>query len=111
MDITTEAGVEMKVDTGFQEFEIVAYIGDFKVVGIAHFGVGQRASSRRASDYIRHFNDTRLTLSKVRIYGKGTQELLETAQFIVVNVDKIDFLYARDSDSPPRELPVPSADI
>ena len=26
---------------GFKELEIVAYIGEFKIVGIAHFGVGQ----------------------------------------------------------------------
>ena len=62
-------------DSGFKELEVVAYIGEFKIVGIAHFGVGQRASSRRPSDYIRAFSDTRLTLSKVRIYDKGSQDL------------------------------------
>ena len=74
----------------------MAYIGEFKIVGIAHFGVGQRASSRRPSDYIRAFSDSRLTLSKVRIYGKGRQDLLETAPFIILNLDKVDFLYARE---------------
>ena len=49
----------------------MAYIGEFKIIGIAHFGVGQRASSRRPSDYIRAFSDSRLTLSKVRIYHKN----------------------------------------
>ena len=82
--------------SGFKELEVVAYIGEFKIVGIAHFGVGQRASSRRPSDYIRAFSDSRLTLSKVRIYGKGSQDLLETAPFIILNLDKVDFLYARD---------------
>lgn len=86
----------VRPDTGFKELEVVAYIGEFKIVGIAHFGVGQRASSRRPSDYIRAFSDSRLTLSKVRIYGKGHQELLETAPFIILNLDKVDFLYARD---------------
>ena len=43
--------------------------GDFKIVGFAHFGVGSRASSRRASDYIRAFSDSRITLSRVRIYN------------------------------------------
>ena len=83
-------------DTGFKELEVVAYVGEFKIVGIAHFGVGQRASSRRPSDYIRAFSDSRLTLSKVRIYGKGSQDLLETAPFVILNLDKVDFIYARD---------------
>jgi hypothetical protein len=91
------AGIEaMRDSSGFKELEVVAYIGEFKIVGIAHFGVGQRASSRRPSDYIRAFSDSRLTLSKVRIYGKGSQDLLETAPFIILNLDKVDFLYARD---------------
>lgn len=90
-----------RLDTGFKELEVVAYIGEFKIVGVAHFGVGQRASSRRASDYIRAFSESRLTLSKVRIYSKGSQELLETAPFIIVNMDKVDFLYARDEGEGP----------
>lgn len=85
-----------RAESGFKELEVVAYIGEFKIVGIAHFGVGQRASSRRPSDYIRAFSDSRLTLSKVRIYGKGSQDLLETTPFIILNLDKADFLYARD---------------
>ena len=68
----------LSVDTGFKELEIVAFTGDFKIIGMAHFGVGHRASSRRSSDYLRQFSDSRLTLSKVRIYSKATQELLET---------------------------------
>jgi hypothetical protein len=90
------AGIESLRDTGFKELEVVAYIGEFKIVGIAHFGVGQRASSRRPSDYIRAFSDSRLTLSKVRIYDKSRQDLVETAPFIILNLDKVDFLYARE---------------
>lgn len=87
-----------RLDTGFRELEIVAYIGEFKIVGIAHFGVGSRTSSRRASDYIRAFGDSRLTLSSVRIYRKATTELLDTAPFILLNMEKVDFIYARDED-------------
>jgi len=87
-----------RFDTGFKELEIVAYIGEFKIVGVAHFGVGSRSSSRRASDYIRAFSDVRLTLSQVRIYSKATKELLDTAPFILLNMDKVDFIYARDED-------------
>ncbi len=91
-----KAGIEAIRDTGFKELEVVAYIGDFKIVGIAHFGVGQRASSRRPSDYIRALSDSRLTLSKVRIYDKNHMDLVETAPFIILNLDKADFLYARE---------------
>jgi hypothetical protein len=90
------AGVDPFRDTGFKELEVVAYIGQFKIVGIAHFGVGQRASSRRPSDYIRAFSDGRLTLSKVRIYDRTHMDLVEAAPFIILNLDKVDFLYARD---------------
>ena len=89
---------DARFDAGFKELEIVAYIGDFKIVGVAHFGVGNRASSRRASDYIRAFSDAHLTLSQVRIYSKVTKELLDTAPFILLNMDKVDFIYARDDD-------------
>ncbi|HTX68547.1 MAG TPA: hypothetical protein VMH50_05315 [Thermoleophilia bacterium] len=89
-------GTDAFHDTGFKELEVVAYIGEFKIVGTAHFGVGQRASSRRPSDYIRAFSDSRLTLSKVRIYDKNRMELVEAAPFIILNLDKVDFLYARE---------------
>jgi hypothetical protein len=87
-----------RLDIGFKELEIVAYIGEFKIVGVAHFGVGNRTSSRRASDYIRAFNDVRMTLSQVRIYSKATKELLDTAPFVLLNMDKVDFIYARDDE-------------
>lgn len=83
-------------DASFREIEIIAYIGEFRIVGVAHFGLGLRASSRRASDYIRSFGDPRLTLSRVRIYNKSTKELVDTAPFILLNMDKVDFLYGRD---------------
>jgi hypothetical protein len=89
----------LSFDTGFKELEIVAFTGDFKIIGLAHFGVGHRASSRRASDYLRQFSDSRLTLSKVRIYSKVTQELLETTPFVIVNMDKVDFIYAREEEA------------
>jgi hypothetical protein len=96
-------GGEAHHDSGFKELEVVAYIGDFKIIGVAHFGIGQRASSRRPSDYIRAFSDSRLTLSKVRIYHKNTMELAETAPFIILNLDKVDFLYAREDPADVEE--------
>ncbi len=89
----------LRFDVGFKALEVVAYISDFRIVGTAHFGAGGRSTSRRSSDYIRQFNDSRLTLSNVRIYAKTTQELLETAPFIVLNMDKVDFIYAREEDA------------
>ena len=96
----SQAGVEdadFRVEIGFKELEIVAFIGEFKIVGLAHFGITGRASSQRPSDYLRAFSDTRLTLSQVRIYqGHATDELLDTAPFVILNLDKVDFLYARE---------------
>jgi hypothetical protein len=97
-DESSAAREDLRLDTGFKELEIVAYIGEFKIVGVGHFGVGNRTSSRRASDYIRALNDVRLTLSQVRIYSKATNELLDTAPFILLNMEKVDFIYARDED-------------
>src|SRR5665647_1367220 len=97
-DQGSAAHEDLRLDGGFKELEIVAFIGEFKIVGVAHFGVDSRTSSRRASDYIRAFNDVRLTLSQVRIYSKATKELLDTAPFILLNMDKVDFIYAPDDD-------------
>lgn len=88
----------LSFDTGFKELEVVTYLGEFKIIGTAHFGVGSRTSSRRSSDYLRQFNESRLTLSNVRIYSKTTQELLETTPFIIVNMEKVDFIYAREEE-------------
>jgi hypothetical protein len=85
-----------RIEGGFQELEVVAYIECFKVVGVAYFGVGHRATSRRASDFIRSFNDTRLTLADASVYDSRSGELLESSPFVVLNLDKVDFLYARD---------------
>ena len=84
--------IEAMRDSGFKELEVVAYIGEFKIVGIAHFGWGSAPVRARPSDYIRAFSDSRLTLSKVRIYDKSDTELVETAPFIILDLDKVDFL-------------------
>jgi hypothetical protein len=86
--------VNLKLD--LKAFEVVAYTGEFKVVGTAHFGIGQRASSRRASDYIRAFSDTKMTLADVRIYSRDRLEIIDTVPFVVLNLDKVDLIYARD---------------
>ena len=93
-----DAAPDIKIEIGFTELEIVAYIADLKVVGYAHFGVGHRSSSRRASDFIRAFADDRITLSRVRIYGKASGELLDTSPFVIVNLAKVDLIYARDDE-------------
>jgi hypothetical protein len=83
-------------DTGYQELELVVYIGDLRVVGNAHFGVGHRASSRRPSDFIRAFADERLTLSSVRVYSKASNELIDTSPFSIINLSRVDMMYARE---------------
>ena len=88
---------EFKVEIGFLELEVVAYTGDLKIVGYAHFGHGGRTTSRRASDHLRHIGEDRLTLSRARIYRQATDELLDSAPFVVVNLDRVDVVYARDA--------------
>ena len=92
---------EFKVEIGFLELEVVAYTGDLKIVGYAHFGHGGRTTSRRASDHLRHIGEDRLTLSRARIYRQATNELLDTAPFVVVNLERVDVIYARDAQDVP----------
>jgi len=91
-----ETDHEVKVEIGFLELEVVAFVGAIKVVGYAHFGISGRATSRRASDYLRHYADAKLTLSRARVYRVADDELLETVPFVVLNLDRIDLIYARD---------------
>ena len=87
---------EFKVEIGFLELEVVAYTGSLKIVGYAHFGPGGRHTSRRSSDHLRHITDSKLTLSRASIYRVATDELIETAPFVVINLDRVDVVYARD---------------
>jgi len=89
---------ETKLKLDLKAFEVVAYTGEFKIVGTGHFGLGQRASSRRASDYIRAFSDSKMTLADVRIYSRERNEIIDTAPFVVLNLEKVDFIYARDEE-------------
>jgi len=93
---TGEADHEFKVEIGFLELEVVAFVGEVKVVGYAHFGISGRATSRRASDYLRHYADAKLTLSRTRLYRVANDELIEEVPFVVLNLDRVDVIYARD---------------
>jgi len=105
----TDAGADLpegvRIEGGFEELAIVAYVDRFKVVGVAYFGVGNRATSRRASDFIRSFSDTRLTLADAQIFDSRTGELLERSPFVVLNLDKVDLIYARDDARPGDATP------
>ena len=96
-------GPNASVKVDLQALRVVAYTAEFKVVGTAHFGVGQRTSSRRASDYIRAFSDSKMTLADVRIYSRERNEIIDTAPFVVLNLDKVDLIYAQDIED---EAPV-----
>jgi hypothetical protein len=100
VDASADAPEGGRADTGFKALKIVAYVDRFKVVGVAYFGVGHRATSRRASDFIRSFNDTRLTLADADIFDSQSGDLIETSPFVVLNLDKVDFIYARDEEPP-----------
>ena len=100
---------EFKVEIGFLELEVVAYTSNLKIVGYAHFGHGGRNTSRRASDHLRHIGEDRLTLSRARIYRQATDELLDTAPFVVINLDKVDVIYARDTSDAAEAGPTGAA--
>ena len=88
---------EFKVEIGFLELEVVAYIGGLKIVGYAHFSHGGRSTMRRSSDHLRHITDPKLTLSKASIYRAASDEPIETVPFVVINLDRVDIIYARDA--------------
>ncbi len=90
---------EMAPNLGFELLELVVYINDLKIVGHAHFGATGRNTQRRASDYIRSFPDKRLTLSDVRVYRKGSADLYDAAPFMIVNMDVVDLVYAREPNA------------
>ena len=93
-------GAEARPEPGQEQLEIVAYIGEFKIVGTGHFGVAHRAGSRRASDYLRQAGEGHLTLSNVSIYSTSDREIVDTAPFVVINMDRVDFVYAREEGAP-----------
>jgi hypothetical protein len=90
---------KMGINVGFELLELVIYVNDLKIIGHAHFGASGRHASRRASDYIRSFPDSRLTLSDVRVYRKGSADLYDAAPFMIINMDVIDLIYAREPDA------------
>ncbi|HOT22994.1 MAG TPA: hypothetical protein PLB30_05345 [Thermoleophilia bacterium] len=91
----------LDVKGSFRELQVTAFVGRFKVVGVASFGVGLRASSRRPSDFLRSVDDSRLTLADASIHDARSGDLLDSAPFVVLNLDKVDVLYARDDVSAP----------
>ena len=88
--------IELMVPAELQELELVVYIGDLKITGFAHLGADQLASSRRSSDYIHAFAENRLTLSRVHVYNKTSDELLDDSPFAIINLDRVDMMYARE---------------
>ena len=87
---------EFKVEIGFLELEVVAYSGRPQDRGLRPFQPGGRMTARRSSDHLRHITDSKLTLSRASIYRAATDELIETTPYVVINLDRIDVLYARD---------------
>ena len=96
VDAASEGHTDFRFDAGIEKFEVVAYVGDLKVVGVAYFGVGQRQTSRRASDFIRGFGDERLTISEARIYAQHGAQLLDTCPFVILNLRNVDLIYAHE---------------
>ena len=88
--------IELMVPPELQELELVAYIGDLKITGFAHLGFDKLASTRRSSDYIHAFSENRLTLARVHVYNKISDELIAASPFAIINLDRVDMMYARE---------------
>lgn len=83
-----------RADVGHRRFQITAYTGGLKVTGIAYYAADTRTTSRRASDFIHSLSTERLTLSSARIYERATGLVIDEPAFIVLNVPRIDAMYA-----------------
>ncbi len=107
---TGDLGHEFKVEIGFLELEVVAYTGNLKIVGYAHFGNGGRTTARRSSDHLRHITDSKLTLSRASIYRADSDVLVETVPYAVINLDRVDVVYARDVPDDEADAPAAPAE-
>ena len=88
---------EFKVEIGFLELEVVAYSGALKIVGYAHFGHGGRTTSRA---FVRpsapHQRPQADAVEGEHLPARPAGELIETVPFVVINLDRVDVVYARD---------------
>ncbi|MHB8168968.1 MAG: hypothetical protein ACYDET_04875 [Thermoleophilia bacterium] len=85
-----------QIDSGNRRFRVTIYMGGFKVVGTAILTMDTRSSSRRTSDFLRNFPEDYMTLTEVQIHDLELNTVIDEPDFILLNVKKIDLLYAKE---------------
>ncbi len=85
-------------DSGKLHFQATIYINTLKIVGEVALTMDTRSTSRRASDFLRHFPSDYMTLSHVKIFDRDLNAVIDEPDYIIVNVKKLDAIYARELD-------------
>ena len=88
-----------RINSGNRRFRITLYVGGLRIVGTAFLTMDTRSSSRRTSDFLRHFPEDYMTLTEVQIYDLELDSIIDEPDFILLNVKKIDLLYAKELES------------
>lgn len=94
-DMEEESSVKT-MGVGHRRFQITAYIGGLKVLGIAYYSSDTRTTSRRASDFIHSLSQDRLTLSSPKVFERATGLVIDEPEFIVLTMQRIDAIYAKE---------------
>lgn len=87
---------EYKISINSRRLQVTAYCGQLKFTGIAYVGIPSRTTSRRPSDILFYYTEKNLKLADVRVYDRTLDRIVDEPPFIVLNIDRIDAIYAED---------------
>ncbi len=104
-DFEAEDRSGFKIDTGTRRFQVTAYIGGLKIIGVVYFSADTRASSRRASDFIHSLTQELITLSTPRVYERSSGQVIDEPPFIVITRSRIDAVHAEELEDEEVEGP------
>ncbi|MHB1325905.1 MAG: hypothetical protein ACYDGS_09695 [Thermoleophilia bacterium] len=85
---------EFQVDTSGRQYQVTVYTEGLKIIGIASWSIDTRSSSRRASDFLHSLPLDRLTLAKPHLYDRSSGLIIDEPDFIIVNMQRIQAIYA-----------------
>lgn len=91
---------EFQMDTSGRHYCVTIYTEGLKIIGNASWNVDTRSSSRRASDFLHSLPLDRLTLSKPHIYDRTSGLIIDEPDFIIVNMQQINAIYAEEQANP-----------
>ncbi len=91
--------------SGHRRFQVTAYMGGIKIIGVAYYAADTRSSSRRASDYIHSLSQEKITLSHPRIYERATNLVIDEPDFVVVTMALVEAIYADELEASNPEGP------